>query len=172
VREGIVGAVFPHFQAPKREIQFFNWRLHEKIWLVAALTVFVLSCGGRDKEGGSAGNKVENNTKAKPQSASQSQGQDPSELDKMVRGSIKPFFDKEASVTSRAVSPGESFEVFVFGGCSSSYTMSAAEFRLSLPEGVIITGEIKSDSTNITMGETLKDYMMAFRCSGAGRNSC
>lgn len=78
---------------------------------------------------------------------------------------LKPYFDGNATVADKKVAPGETFDLYIIAGVGENDHITAAEFKLSLPEGVTITREIDSDSLIMKSGKLEQDMMVAFRCS-------
>ncbi|UCG51150.1 MAG: hypothetical protein JSW58_13260, partial [Candidatus Latescibacterota bacterium] len=77
----------------------------------------------------------------------------------------KPYFDVEGTQTEKIIATGDVFDLYVFGEFSKDFPMSAAEFRVVLPEGVTVMSSAYSDSTILQFGNPQNDFMMAFRCS-------
>jgi len=92
-------------------------------------------------------------------------GEELSEMEKLANAYIKPYFDDEATQTEKAVAPGDRFDLYVFAEYDKNYPMSAAEFRVTLPEGVSILSSTHCDSTILQFGNPEGDFMIAFHCS-------
>jgi len=93
------------------------------------------------------------------------EGEGPSEFEKAANGKIRPYFDDKGTKTEIAVAPGDYFDLYVFGEYSELYPMSAAEWKLVLPENVSIMGQTHTDSVIVSMGKWDSDFMMAFQCT-------
>lgn len=78
---------------------------------------------------------------------------------------LKPYFDEKGTVTEKVVSAGEKFDLYIIIGCGESDQITAAEFKLSLPEGITIERAIDSDSLTMKSGKPEQDLMIAFKCS-------
>ncbi len=134
--------------------------------ITALLVASVLfSCSGDKKKEGTAEEKVATGTAGQSKPVQMVPDEELSEFDKLLDAHIRPYFDAEATVTEKAVAPGETFDIYVFGEYSENYPMSAAEFMLSVPEAIEVLYETKSDSTVLTVGSYKKDYMMTFNCA-------
>jgi hypothetical protein len=83
----------------------------------------------------------------------------------IVLAAIKPYFDEAGMVTEKTISPGDNFELFVFAEYKETNLMSAAEYKLILPEGISILGSVETDSSALQSGKVLTDYAIAFRCT-------
>ena len=134
-----------------------------RIILALLVMCFLLSCSGEKKEGSAADEKAAEEVSKEP--VQMIPDEEFTEFDKLLNAYIKPYFDKEGTITEKEVSPGESFEIYVFGEYNDVYGMSASEYKLVLPEGIEVLGEVKSDSTVMTAGSFKKDYLMTFRCA-------
>jgi len=82
---------------------------------------------------------------------------------------IYPSFAADSAVTSLAVSPGASFDLYVLVKYPEPWHMMAAQYRLALPTGVRITGEQKFDARALTMGSPEQGVSMGFGCRDPGR---
>jgi hypothetical protein len=78
---------------------------------------------------------------------------------------LKPYFDEKGTVTEKMVAPGETFDIYIIAGVGEKDHITAAEYKLSLPEGIAITREFDSDSLTMKSGKPDIDIMIAFRCS-------
>jgi hypothetical protein len=78
---------------------------------------------------------------------------------------LKPYFDEKGTVTEKNVSPGESFDLYVIAGVGENDHMTAAEYRLNLPDGISIIREIDPDSLVMKSGKPGVDMMIAFKCT-------
>jgi hypothetical protein len=132
---------------------------------IMALTLLV-SCSTKTEEG--------TETTAKPPQGEQARTEPVSaiyadeefgEIDRLADAHIRPYFDAEATQTEKAVSAGEYFDLYVIAEYNELYPMSAAEYKLVLPEGVVVMGMVQTDSTILTLGKWDNDFMIAFRCT-------
>jgi hypothetical protein len=136
------------------------------IRVLSALLVLglLVSCSGKKQENAkSEGGSAANSAQGEPTQAIPSD--DTSEFDQLMEAKIVPYFDADGTVTEKAVSPGDNFDLYVFGEYNEMYPMSAAEYMLVLPTGMEILTEAKSDSAVMSVGSFKTDYMMTFRCS-------
>ena len=92
-----------------------------------------------------------------------------SEFEKLAKGYLRPYFDEAGTVTEKALSDGDQFDIYLFAEFDKGFPMSAAEYKLVLPPGVAVMGETKSDSVILTMGNYHDDFLLAFRCSHGPR---
>jgi hypothetical protein len=92
-----------------------------------------------------------------------------SEYEKIANAQISPFFDVEANVAEKAVAPGEQFDFYVFGQYNELYPMSAAEYKVKVPEGITVMSTAESDSTILSLGKWDNDFMIAFHCAPGPR---
>jgi hypothetical protein len=122
----------------------------------------VISCGGKKEEG--AVQKAQTSTQEK-KPVQMIPDEEFSEFDKLGQGFIRPYFDKDATLTEKTVKAGETFDLYVVAEFNPLYPMSAAEYCLVLPEGVAVTSSANSDSTILTLGRQDEDFMIAFRCT-------
>jgi len=82
---------------------------------------------------------------------------------------LKPYFDEMGTLTEKTVSPGESFDLFIIVGCGENDRLTAAEYKLNIPDGITITREFDSDSLTMKSGKLTEDMMVAFKCSSGPR---
>jgi len=87
-----------------------------------------------------------------------------SEFEKLANAVIRPYFDEKGTVTELAVAPGEQFDLWVFAEFKTTHPMSAAEYKLIVPEGVTIVGSSNTENVRITMGKWHTDFSIAFSC--------
>ena len=78
---------------------------------------------------------------------------------------LKPYFDENATVAEKLVSPGESFDLYIIAGIGENDHITAAEYKLSLPEGISIIRVIDTDSLTMKSGKPEHDLLVAFNCS-------
>ncbi len=132
--------------------------------IAAFLGVLFLSCGGKKDEASPPADRPAKSTEqSKPRAAEETSSRDG--FSELIGARIVPYLDEKASSTEKAVGVGEEFSIYVFGEYDKMYEMSAAEFKLDVPEGIEVLGEVKSDSTIMTMGKYDKDFMMAIKCT-------
>jgi hypothetical protein len=119
-------------------------------------------CGQKKEEAASTGERTtaakEESKEARPAIPDQ-----PKAL--MEKPTLKPFFDKMATITEKTVSPGESFDLYIIIGCGENDRITAAEFRLAIPEGIEIGRVFDTDSLTMKSGKPEEDLMVAFKCS-------
>jgi len=146
------------------------FRLFVGMAVLVCLVAPVVGCGGGGDDA-SDDQKVSSTT-IRPQPKEKPVGErieeKPEPVDVIEGFEIKPYFDKYASSTERAVSPGDRFELYVVLGYPDPYHVNALEYRLELPAGVIILGESKFDSQALTIGDPLEDFSMAYQCMPPG----
>ncbi|MEJ2719644.1 MAG: hypothetical protein P8181_00705 [bacterium] len=92
-------------------------------------------------------------------------GEELSEMEQLANAYLKPYFDAKATQTEKVVGPGDRFDLFVVAEFNENYPMSAAEYRVELPEGVSILSSTNCDSTILQFGNPEGDFMIAFHCS-------
>ena len=145
-------------------------RVFVRMVVAVSFAMLVLGCGGEE---GGAGDQAASPQSSRPQPQGQSTGPRISEkvvpLDIVEGIELMPYFDEAATTIERAVSPGETFSFYVFVGYPEPYHVSALEFRIGLPKGVRIVGEMKFDDQALTVGNPLDDFSMAFTCRPPGK---
>jgi hypothetical protein len=140
--------------------------------VLAGLVVVCLAiaCGGNG-DAGSDGSDL-SASEIRPQPTGKSLGEQieeaPVPLDIIEGFEIKPYFDKDATVTELAVSPGGHFEFYVVLSYPEPYYINALEYRLELPAGVSILAEKKFSGRALTIGDPLEDFTMAYECMPPG----
>jgi len=150
----------------------------KKIFVLSVLSMalwLVVSCGGKGektegtaKEGtGTEGTRTPAARQEEPVEAIP--GSDLSEFDKLAKGYIRPYFDVAGTQTEKTVKPGETFDVYVIAEYSSEFAMGAAEYRLVMPAGTVVTSLVNSDSITATLGRHDDDYSLTFNCTGGPR---
>lgn len=140
----------------------------------ALVAVFVLvpltGCGGG---GDSSVDRQSRAESARPQPKGESSGpriEEKAEPLEVPEGfEIKPYFDEDATLTQRAVSPGERFELYIVLGYPDPHHVNALEYRLEFPAGVSIVAESKFDHNALTIGDPLEDFSIAYRCIPPGK---
>ena len=125
--------------------------------LVLGLTA---SCGGAGDE--TAGD--ENATQTDEQAVQMIPDEEFSEFEKLANAFIKPYFDENGTQSEKTVKPGDRFDIYVMAEFSTQYSMSAAEYKLNIPEGITVMGSTNSDSTILNLGKYDRDFSIVFRC--------
>lgn len=87
------------------------------------------------------------------------------EFENLAKAYLKPYFDANATQTEKTVKPGDTFDLYVTAEFSEDYSMSAAEYKLVVPEGISVLASTNSDSTVLNVGKFDEDFAMAFRCT-------
>ncbi|UCH85242.1 MAG: hypothetical protein JSW50_06010 [Candidatus Latescibacterota bacterium] len=138
--------------------------------LILCLALFVVvSCG--KKEDDKADSDATDHAHVSPEGTPPGEpmamipGEEFSEMERLADAKLNPYFDENASKTELAVAPGERFDLYVFAEYNKNYPMSAAEYRVILPEGVSILASTNCDSTILQFGNPEGDFMIAFHCS-------
>ena len=138
-----------------------------KKFLILCLALFVIgACSDKEEattEGSDAGTQPAAGPPGEPKPMIPSD--EFSELEQLANAHLKPYFDANATQTELAVAPGDRFDLYIVAEYDKNYPMSAAEFRVVLPQGVSILSSTNCDSTIIQFGNPVGDFMMAFRCS-------
>ena len=134
----------------------------KRIMIVSLALWFAVSCGGKKEEGALQQARKSSQQKKPVQMIPDEEF---TEFERIAQAFIRPYFDANATVSERTVKAGEPFELYVVGEYNPLYPMSAAEYRLVLPEGMSVMGAANSDSTILTLGKHDDDFMIAFRCS-------
>ena len=82
---------------------------------------------------------------------------------------IKLYFDEEGTRTEFAAAPGETFTLYVFAEYPEPYHISAAEYRLEIPNGIKVDREEKFGDRCLTMGSYKNDFSIAWECREPGK---
>lgn len=82
---------------------------------------------------------------------------------------IKPFLNEEGTATELSVAVGEKFSVSVWAETPAPYTTSAAQYRLELPPGVVVTSVAELAAKSISAGNFATNYQIAYACQPSGR---
>lgn len=141
----------------------------KKLALLGLALMVVVSCSTKEEE--QADSEVADAVQSESAIALRGEpktmipGEELSEMERLAQAYLKPYFDENASQTEKAVSPGDRFDLYVFAEYDKNYPMSAAEFRVVLPEGVSILSSTTCDSTILQFGNPEGDFMIAFHCS-------
>lgn len=83
--------------------------------------------------------------------------------------SLMVYLDEAGTMTEATVAPGEELKLYVYAEIEGHHHVSAAQFALSMPEGVEVTNEIKFSPRALTVGKLSDLYAMAFECHESGR---
>lgn len=145
----------------------------KRLFAVVVCVVLVASCSRSKEEpdqavpsgttsGGAGSGQIDTGRPAIPD-VTDSVGQF-SDFEEAAQARLRPCFDMAGAQTSKTVAPDEQFNLFVVAEFSDLYSMSAAEYKLVLPEGIVVLGTAHTDSTIITLGKYDEDFMIAFRC--------
>ncbi len=132
---------------------------------VFLLVLLLASCGG-----GGDGDTQTASQDAAPATSERGPGtpaipdDELSDFDKIVNAHLRPFFDAEGTETEADVAPGEYFDLYVFAEYNTLYPMSAAEYKLVLPQEVSVMGSVQADSTILSLGKHDQDFLIAFHC--------
>lgn len=78
------------------------------------------------------------------------------------------YGDESGSVTELAVTPGETFDIYMMALVEGTIRISAAQYRLELPDGITIFAEHKIIDRSMTIGDALENFNIAFRCVDPG----
>jgi len=82
---------------------------------------------------------------------------------------LRPFLDAAGELTELAVAPGGTFDLYIFAEYEEPYFVSAAEFRVDLPNGVQLGSQEKFRERVLTMGNAETDFVLAFECAPPGK---
>jgi hypothetical protein len=88
-----------------------------------------------------------------------------SELEKRANAFIRPYFDDQATQTEKTVKVGDVFDLYVFAEYSEEYPMCGAEYKLTVPEGVVVLSQVQTDSLMLSRGTWDNDFMIVFHCT-------
>jgi hypothetical protein len=145
------------------------FRILVGLMMIACLVVTAAGCGGGEKEEGDLPEVTHTPSKA-PEG--QSRSMIPEKVEKprtVVNVFLRPYLDEAGELTELAVTPGETFPLYLFAEYKEPYHISAVEFRLDLPEGVQIGTQEKFRERALTMGEVGSDFVLAFQCAPPGK---
>lgn len=80
---------------------------------------------------------------------------------------IAPYFDADGTVTEMAVEPGKVFSVYI---CIEhpGYSMTTAQWRMNVPEGVRVLGEKKVFARSLAIGSWENMYVITYPCQTSG----
>jgi len=129
--------------------------------IILSLLVFLSSCGQKEEESDTASSA---SVPAPPNSRSAIDAGEFSEFEKIINGSLKPYFDVAGTQTELEVAPGDYFDVYIFAEFNEAYDVNAAEWKLVLPDEVSIMSVAQTDSVLVSLGKHEEDFMIAFRC--------
>jgi hypothetical protein len=124
--------------------------------LVLGLTA---SCGGNGEE--TAGDETAAQTE---EPVARIPDGEFSEFEKLANAFIKPYFDENATQSKKTVKPGDMFDIYVVAEFSEQYSMSAAEYKLVIPDGITVMGSTNCDSTILNLGKFDTDFSIVFHC--------
>jgi hypothetical protein len=140
-----------------------------KKFVVLCLALFVVfSCSKKEEEkAAEVAGDVRGESAIVPRGEPKSMipGEELSEMERLANAYLRPYFDDAATQTEKAVAPGDRFEMYVFAEYDRNYLMSAAEYKVTLPEGVKILSSTNCDSTILQFGNPEGDFMIAFHCA-------
>jgi len=119
------------------------------------------SCGGKTDE--TADDQQTADTRGEPRQIIPDE--EFSEFEKLANAFIRPYFDDQATQSEKTIKPGENFDVYVFAEFSEQYPVSAAEYKLSVPEGITVLFSVECDSTILSLGKYDNDFMIVFKCT-------
>jgi hypothetical protein len=131
--------------------------------LVILLLVLSLmaSCSGESDE--PAGEKQAADTRGEPVQVIPDE--EFTEFEKQANAFIRPYFDDKATQTEKTVKAGDLFDLYVFAEYDEAYPMCAAEYKLTIPEGVNVLSQTQCDSLMLSRGTYDNDFMIVFRCT-------
>ncbi len=86
------------------------------------------------------------------------------EADVTVGMTMTPFFDQEGSAGSKAVAPGETFDIHVWVSQTPGIATNAAQMRLVIPTGIRVLG-VEKIGQQLTMGDIQENYQIAYPCN-------
>jgi hypothetical protein len=81
---------------------------------------------------------------------------------------VKPYLDEKGSVTELAVTPGQEFDIFVFGETIDPYKTSGVQYRMQIPDGIRVLGTKEIATKSLSMGDYKENYMLAYSCQPTG----
>lgn len=147
------------------------FRIFVGIVMLICLVAPVTGCGGGEDETAASDPPAVTHTPSQPAEGS-SRSMIPEKVEKpeiAVDVFLRPFLDAAGELTELAVVPGETFELYVFADFKDPYSVSAAEFRIDLPDGVQLGSQEKFRERALTMGNAESDFVLAFECATPGR---
>jgi hypothetical protein len=83
--------------------------------------------------------------------------------------SMLAYLDEAGSLTEMALASGDVFSFYVFADIQGHHHTSAAQFALSIPNGVTVIGEEKFSPQALTVGKLTDLFAMAYECHESGR---
>ncbi len=138
-----------------------------KKFLVLMMVIgLVASCGKSDEGEETVAETTDAVVEETPEPQQGIPDQSVSGYESAAKGVLRPAFDKEGKQTSKEVTPGEMFDIYVIAEFDDAFSMSGAEYKLVIPDGITVLGASYMDSVNVTLGKYETDVMMAFRCVG------
>jgi len=139
----------------------------KRFLITIAVLALLASCGGEKEGGETASNDSADQTATtnqRPPSKPAIPDAGDSGFDDIASGRIRPAFDIQGIETTKAVAPGEMFDIFVVGEYNDAFAMSGAEYKLTMPDGITVLGASFTDSIIVTLGKPETDFLMAFHC--------
>jgi len=140
----------------------------KRILLTIVVLAFLAACG---KDDGGESQTVSNDAGDQaaatdpPRESTQAIPDEPSSgYDEMVEGRLFPAFDRAGTELAKTVAAGDMFELYVVSSFNDAFSMSGAEYKLSLPDGISVLGTTHTDSMVVMLGTYDHDFMIAFHC--------
>jgi hypothetical protein len=141
----------------------------KKLLLLVMVIGLVASCGKSD-EGAETAENTATTGEEMPESRPGIPDKGTSGYETAAAAVIRPSFDMEGKETSKEVTPGEMFDLYILAEYNDAFSMTGAEYKLIVPEGVTVLGTTYMDSINVTLGKYETDLLMAFHCLPGPRN--
>lgn len=137
-----------------------------RLFLILMAGVLVYACSsGDDGERTSEGKADDQAAVAETGSAPDEEIEEPlSDYDQLVGAYIRPYFDENGTDTVRSVGVGDEFDLYVFAEFNEGFRMSAAEYKLVLPQGISVTEATQLDNAKVSLGSYAIDFSIAFAC--------
>ncbi len=133
----------------------------KRFFVLSTVLWLVVSCGGKEEEPKQTGTQTARRgepVQAIPET-------ELTEFEKLANPFLRPYFDGAGTQTEKTVKPGETFDLYVVAEYGKNFAMCAAEYRLVLPEGMIVSSSANCDSTILTMGRHDEDFSTTFNCT-------
>jgi hypothetical protein len=89
--------------------------------------------------------------------------------DATVGVALLPYLDEAGSSTEMTVGANDIFTLHVFADIKGHMHTSAAQFAVSIPEGIAVIGEEKFSPKALTVGKLTDLFAIAYECHESGR---
>jgi len=134
----------------------------KKLLVLVMVIGLIASCGKGDEGGETVSDDTAAVVEQTPESRPGIPDQSVSGYETAAEAVIRPSFDKKGKQTSKEVTPGEMFDLYVIAEFNDAFSMSGAEYKLVVPEGITVLGAAYMDSVNVSLGKYDVDISLAF----------